>query len=50
MPLDTGPAKRDHLTYALWRGEFLDINEDPLSDHADPEADIVPNTHPMVTS
>jgi hypothetical protein len=48
--LDTGYTKRDHLIHALWRGDFLDINEDTLSDHAVPEPEIVPNTHPMVTS
>jgi hypothetical protein len=48
--LDTGYTMRDHLTHALWRGEFLDIIEDPLSDHADREPEIISNTHPMVTS
>jgi len=35
--LDTSYTKRDHLTHALLRGEFPDINEDPLSDHSVPE-------------
>ena len=46
---NTGQPKSDHLTHAIWLGEILDIDATPLPDrHEEPEAEIVPNTHPTV--
>jgi aromatic ring-cleaving dioxygenase len=45
---NTGQPKADHLTHAIWMGEILDIDAAPLPDHQEPEAEIVPNTHPTV--
>lgn len=44
---NTGRPKHDHLTHALWLGERLNINGEPLPEvEIDDEAEIVPNTHP----
>ena len=45
---NTGEPKVDHLKRALWFGEVLDIHADPLPDHGDSEAEIVPNTQPTL--
>jgi aromatic ring-cleaving dioxygenase len=45
---NTGHPKRDHLSNAIWLGEILDIDDQPLADHKDPEPAIVPNTSPTV--
>jgi aromatic ring-cleaving dioxygenase len=45
---NTGQPKSDHLTHAIWMGEILGIDAAPLPDHQEPEAEIVPNTHPTV--
>ena len=43
---NTGRSKADHLTHAMWLGGILEINAASLSDHEEPEPDIVPNTRP----
>ena len=46
---NTGHPKRDHLVHAMWLGEILDINSEPLPELAtEPESEIIPNTHPTV--
>jgi aromatic ring-cleaving dioxygenase len=45
---NTGRPKDDHLVHAMWLGEILDVNSEPLPDHAEAEPEIVPNTHPTV--
>ncbi len=45
---NTGQPKPDHLTHAMWLGEILDINSTPLTDHEEPELEIIPNTNPTV--
>jgi aromatic ring-cleaving dioxygenase len=45
---NTGEPKLDHLKHALWLGQVLEIDSAPLPDHGEPEAEIVPNTHPTL--
>lgn len=47
---NTGHPKSDHLSHAMWMGENLGVRAEPLPEHdAEPEAEIIPNTHPTVT-
>lgn len=46
---NTGEPKFDHLKYAVWLGQVLEIDATPLADHDDDEETIVPNTQPTVT-
>ena len=46
---NTDRPKRDHLTHAMWLGERLNINDEPLpEEHTEHEDEIVPNTHPTM--
>lgn len=45
---NTGAPRRDHLIHALWLGEILVINAEPLPDHEEAEPGIIPNTQPTV--
>jgi DOPA 4,5-dioxygenase len=47
---NTGRPKADHLTYAIWLGEILDINAAPLPDQeADPNwLEMEINTNPTL--
>ena len=48
---NTGRPKSDHLTHAIWLGEILDINAEPLpADEEDAdELELAPNTDPTMT-
>ena len=45
---ETGQPRSDHLVHAMWLGEILAINAEPLPEKAEPEPAIVPNTHPTI--
>jgi aromatic ring-cleaving dioxygenase len=45
---DTGHPRSDHVAHAIWLGEILDINAEPLPEQAEPASEIAPNTHPSV--
>ncbi|WP_025097353.1 DOPA 4,5-dioxygenase family protein [Burkholderia sp. A1] len=46
---NTGRPRQDHLSDAMWMGEILPINSDPLvSVELDPEPPIVSNTRPTL--
>ncbi|WP_186204758.1 DOPA 4,5-dioxygenase family protein [Burkholderia gladioli] len=46
---NTGRPKRDHLSDAMWMGEILPINTDPLVDvQLDPEPSMIANTLPTI--
>ncbi|QPQ89097.1 DOPA 4,5-dioxygenase family protein (plasmid) [Burkholderia gladioli] len=46
---NTGRPKRDHLSDAMWMGEILPINSDPLVDvELDPEPPMISNTLPTI--
>lgn len=45
---DTGHPRSDHLDHAIWLGEILEINAEPLREQAEAEAAIVPNTTPTL--
>jgi aromatic ring-cleaving dioxygenase len=45
---NTGNPRADHLIHAMWLGEKLDIDPEPLPEREDPVPEIVPNTHPTV--
>lgn len=46
---NTGRPRSDHLNHAMWLGEILGVNAEPLPEHeTEPEPEIIPNTHPTV--
>ena len=46
---NTGRPRSDHLNHAMWLGENLGVNAEPLPEHeTEPEPEIIPNTHPTV--
>lgn len=45
---DTGQPRSDHLTHAMWLGEILALNAEPLSEQAEPVSEITPNTQPTI--
>ncbi|MDH2399899.1 DOPA 4,5-dioxygenase family protein [Bradyrhizobium sp. SSUT18] len=45
---DTGQPRSDHLTHAMWLGEILELNAEPLSERAEPMSEITPNTQPTI--
>lgn len=46
---NTGRLKSDHLNHAIWMGRIVGIHSEPLPEHdSEPDAEIVPNTHPTV--
>ena len=45
---DTGHPRSDHLNHAMWLGEILELNAEPLSDQAEPVSAITPNTQPTI--
>lgn len=46
---NTGHPKRNHTTEAMWLGEILGINVEPLPEQqTEPEPEIVPNTQPTM--
>lgn len=45
---DTGHPRSDHVTHAMWLGEILELNTEPLAERAEPASEIVPNTQPTI--
>ena len=45
---DTGHPRSDHVTHAIWLGEILELNTEPLAERAEPASEIVPNTQPTI--
>ena len=45
---DTGQPRSDNLTHAMWLGEILALNAEPLSEQAEPVSEITPNTQPTI--
>ncbi|QOZ67313.1 DOPA 4,5-dioxygenase family protein [Bradyrhizobium arachidis] len=45
---DTGQPRYDHVTHAMWLGEILALNTEPLLERAEPVSEITPNTQPTI--
>lgn len=45
---DTGHPRSDHVDHAMWLGEILKLNAEPLSERAEPVSEIIPNTQPII--
>lgn len=46
---ETGQPRADHLVHAMWLGEILDINADPLPERStEAEPELLPNTQPTM--
>src|SRR5438093_12845958 len=45
---DTGHPRSDHVDHAMWLGEILKLNAEPLSERAEPVLEIIPNTQPII--
>jgi aromatic ring-cleaving dioxygenase len=45
---DTGQPRSNHLNHAMWLGEILALNAEPLSERAEPVSEMTPNTQPTI--